>query len=252
MFSLHKTLGGVHPPQCKDTRDCPCTWIEPPSKVRIPLNMHIGAPCTPCVEVGDHVYIGTLIGTGEGLYAPIYASVSGTVTSVATEKLPTGATAPVVEITSDGKMENDPALEVPTYTTKDEFIACVRNSGVVGLGGASFPTWFKMQAPAGKKFEFVVVNAMECEPYITSDYRQMIEHAERVIDGVVRISRALEIPAVVIGVVSCFLWSDKVLGEPFGIPANFIGIGMNCLVLFFVHQKMKGHKPEGPFLPDLN
>ena len=59
-------------------------------------------------------------------------------------------------------------------------------------------------------------------------------------------------PAVVIGVVSCFLWSDKVLGEPFGIPANFIGIGMNCLVLFFVHQKMKGHKPEGPFLPDLN
>ena len=88
MFSLHKTLGGVHPPQCKDTRDCPCTWIEPPSKVRIPLNMHIGAPCTPCVEVGDHVYIGTLIGTGEGLYAPIHASVSGTVTSVATEKLP--------------------------------------------------------------------------------------------------------------------------------------------------------------------
>lgn len=200
MFSLYKTLGGVHPPQCKDTRDCPCTWIEPPSKVRIPLNMHIGAPCTPCVEVGDHVYIGTLIGTGEGLYATIHASVSGTVTSVATEKLPTGATAPVVEIASDGKMENDPALEVPTYSTKDEFIACVRNSGVVGLGGASFPTWFKMQAPAGKKFEFVVVNAMECEPYITSDYRQMIEHAERVIDGVVRISRALEIPAVVIGV----------------------------------------------------
>ena len=158
MFSLHKTLGGVHPPQCKDTRDCPCTWIEPPNKVRIPLNMHIGAPCTPCVKEGDHVYIGTLIGDGEGLCAPIHASVSGTVTSVATEKLPTGATAPVVEIVSDGKMENDPALKVPEYSTKDEFIACVRDSGVVGLGGASFPTWFKMRAPEGKKFEYVVIN----------------------------------------------------------------------------------------------
>ena len=146
------------------------------------------------------MYVGTKIGDGQGLYAPIHASISGTVTSVATEKLPTGATAPVVTIESDGKMENDPALTVPTYSNKDEFIDCVRESGVVGLGGASFPTWFKMRAPEGKKFDFVVINAMECEPYITSDYRQMIEHAERVIDGVARAARSLDIPAAVIGV----------------------------------------------------
>lgn len=200
MFSLHKTRGGVHPPQCKDTRDCPCTWIEPPAHVRIPLNMHIGAPCTPCVEVGQHVYVGTLIGDGEGLCAPIHASISGEVVSVATQKLPTGATAPVVEIASDGKMEQDPALKVPEYRTKEEFISCVRDSGVVGLGGASFPTWFKMRAPEGKSFDFIVINAMECEPYITSDYRQMIEHAERVVSGCRRVAEALEIPAVVIGV----------------------------------------------------
>lgn len=106
----------------------------------------------------------------------------------------------MVEIVSDGKMESDPALKPPTYSNKEEFIACVRDSGMVGLGGASFPTWFKMRAPEGKSFEFLVVNAMECEPYITSDYRQMMEHSERVIDGVFRTIEALEIPAAVIGV----------------------------------------------------
>ena len=200
MFSLHKTRGGVHPPQCKDMRDFACTSITPPSKVRIPLNMHIGKPATPVVAEGDHVYIGTLIGDVEGLGSPIHASISGTVTSVAAEQLPTGQQAPVVEIVSDGKMKADPALKAPTYTTKEEFIACVRDSGMVGLGGASFPTWFKMRVPAGKKFEFLVVNGMECEPFITSDYRQMMEHAERVIDGVHRAATALEIPAAVIGV----------------------------------------------------
>ena len=200
MFSLHKTRGGVHPPQCKDMRDFACTSITPPSKVRIPLNMHIGRPATPVVAEGDHVYIGTLIGDVEGLGSPIHASISGTVTSVATEQLPTGQQAPVVEITSDGKMENDPALKPPTYATKEEFISCVRASGMVGLGGASFPTWFKMRVPAGKKFEFLIINGMECEPFITSDYRQMMEHAERVVDGVHRAAVALEIPAAVIGV----------------------------------------------------
>ena len=200
MFSLHKTKGGVHPPQHKDTRDCPVVYVQPPKQVRIPLNMHIGAPCTPCVSVGDHVYVGTLIGDGTGLCAPIHASISGTVTSVATEELPTGQTAPVVEIEGDGKMEQDPNITKPTYTTKEEFIDCVRASGVVGLGGASFPTWFKMKAPEGKKFDYLVVNGMECEPFITSDFRQMMEHAGRVIDGCTRIVEALDIPSAVIGI----------------------------------------------------
>lgn len=200
MFSLHKTRGGVHPPQCKDVREYACTSVTPPERVRIPLNMHIGGPCTPCVKAGDHVYVGTLIGDGSGLYAPVHASVSGTVVSTDTEQLPTGATAPVVAIESDGKMENDPALAQPSYSTKEEFLDCVRASGAVGLGGAAFPTWFKMRAPEGKKFEFLVINGMECEPFITSDYRQMMEHAERVVDGVHRIATALEIPAAVIGI----------------------------------------------------
>ena len=186
MFSLHKTRGGVHPPQCKDMRDFACTSITPPERVLIPLNMHIGAPASPVVSEGDHVYVGTLIGQVNGLGSPIHASISGTVTKVATELLPTGATAPVVAIVSDGKMESDPALKPPTYSNKEEFIACVRDSGMVGLGGASFPTWFKMRAPEGKSFECLVVNGMECEPFITSDYRQMMEHSERVIDGVFR------------------------------------------------------------------
>ena len=200
MFSLHKTRGGVHPPQCKDTRECRCTSIEPPKRVRIPLNMHIGKPASPVVKQGDHVYVGTLIGDVEGMGSPIHASISGTVTSVEVEQLPTGFTAPVVQIDSDGKMELDPNLKPPTYSSKDEFISCVRSSGAVGLGGASFPTWFKMKAPEGKRFEFLVVNGMECEPFITSDYRQMVEHAGRIVAGMYRIITALGIPAGVIGV----------------------------------------------------
>lgn len=242
MFSLHKTRGGVHPPQCKDMRDFACTSITSPERVLIPLNMHIGAPASPVVSEGDHVYVGTLIGQVEGLGSPIHASISGTVAKVATEQLPTGATAPVVEIVSDGKMEADPALKAPEYTTKEEFISCVRDSGMVGLGGASFPTWFKMRAPQGKSFEFLVVNGMECEPYITSDYRQMMEHAERVVDGVHRIATALEIPAAVIGIednkpeaiakltetVAAKGWSDLI--DVMAIPTKYPAGGEKVLI----------------------
>ncbi|MBY4797271.1 electron transport complex subunit RsxC [Collinsella sp. AGMB00827] len=200
MFTLHTTRGGVHPPQYKDMRDHACRFIEQPKRVRIPMNMHIGAPCKPVVAPQDHVYVGTLIGDGEGLYAPVHASVSGTVEAVVEEVLPTGVSSYVVEIASDGKHEADPHLEIPTYTTQDEFIDCVRASGIVGLGGAAFPTWFKMQAPKGKRFEAVVINGMECEPYITSDFRQMMEHGDLVIAGAARIARALSIPEVAIGI----------------------------------------------------
>lgn len=116
----------------------------------------------------------------------------GTVAKVATEQLPTGATAPVVEIVSDGKMEADPALKAPEYTTKEEFISCVRDSGMVGGRCLRSPRGSRCAAPQGKSFEFLVVNGMECEPYITSDYRQMMEHTERVVDGVFRTIEALE------------------------------------------------------------
>lgn len=242
MFSLHKTRGGVHPPQCKDVREYACTSVTPPERVRIPLNMHIGGPCTPCVKPGDHVYVGTLIGDGSGLYAPVHASVSGTVVSTDTEQLPTGATAPVVAIESDGKMENDPALAQPSYSTKEEFLDCVRASGAVGLGGAAFPTWFKMRAPEGKKFEFLVINGMECEPFITSDYRQMMEHPGRVVDGVHRIATALGIPAAVIGIednkpeaiakltetVAAKGWSDLI--DVMAIPTKYPAGGEKVLI----------------------
>ena len=162
--------------------------------------------------------------------------------STDTEQLPTGATAPVVAIESDGKMENDPALAQPSYSTKEEFLDCVRASGAVGLGGAAFPTWFKMRAPEGKKFEFLVINGMECEPFITSDYRQMMEHAERVVDGVHRIATALEIPAAVIGIednkpeaiakltetVAAKGWSDLI--DVMAIPTKYPAGGEKVLI----------------------
>ena len=200
MFTLHESKGGVHPPQCKDLRDSARTRVPAPKRVCIPLNMHIGGPDAPVVKEGDHVYVGTLIGDGQGLYAPIHASVSGKVTFTGTKKLATGQTTAVVEIESDGKMEADPSLTVPSYSDTAGFIDAVRASGMVGLGGASFPTWFKMRAPKGQSFEYLVINGMECEPYITSDFRLMVEDPELVVSGVHRAAEALGIPAAVIGV----------------------------------------------------
>ena len=141
----------MHPPQCKDMRDFACTSITPPERVLIPLNMHIGAPASPVVSEGDHVYVGTLIGQVEGLGSPIHASISGTVAKVATEQLPTGATAPVVEIVSDGKMEADPALKATEYTTKEEFISCVRRSRHGGPGRCLAPHVVQDARPRGQE-----------------------------------------------------------------------------------------------------
>ena len=110
------------------------------------------------------MYVGTLIGDGSGLYAPVHASISGTVVSTDTEQLPTGATAPVVEIESDGKMGKRSVAHRSHLQLQEEFIDCVRASGAVGLGGAAFPTWFKMRAPQGKKFNYLVINAWSASP----------------------------------------------------------------------------------------
>lgn len=188
--------GGQHVPHRKDTAESPSRTFLP-ERVTIPLSMHIGAPCAPLVAKGDKVLVGQVIADVEHpMAAPIHASVSGTVADLVDVTLPGGRTAKAVVIDSDGEMTPCP-VEPPQPTDVDGFIAAVRASGLVGLGGAGFPASVKLR-PSGKTVDTLVINAAECEPYITADYRECVESPDSVLDGVYILARWLNLPKVVL------------------------------------------------------
>ena len=140
-------LNGVIVPHRKNTAAMPAVKMPTPKSVTIPMSMHIGAPAVPCVKVGDEVKVGQLIAEAGGFVsAPIHASVSGKVTAVGPMLASTGAKVTAITIESDGEMTVSESCVPPTITDYDSFIAAVRASGAVGLGGAGFPTWFKWNA----------------------------------------------------------------------------------------------------------
>ncbi len=193
-----RSRGGIHAPHRKNTASMDTVVLPTPEKVYIPMQMHIGAPCTPCVKVGDAVRVGDKIGDSEApLSAPIYASVSGEVTGVYQRTIGGGAVSTVVEITSDGKMESA-ALTPPNVTDRASFLEAVRASGLVGLGGAGFPTHIKLNPPAGKTIDTLLVNVAECEPYLTGDHRTVLEDGWDVMSGIYSVLYYLDIPRVLI------------------------------------------------------
>ncbi len=189
---------GIHLPHRKNTAATESVSLPIPEKVYIPMQMHIGAPCTPTVSVGDRVRVGDKIGDSEApVSAPVHASVSGTVTGIYPMTVGGGTTATVVEIASDGKMESAD-LVLPTVTDRASFLNAVRESGLVGLGGAGFPTHIKLAVPKGKTVDTLIVNVAECEPYLTSDHRTVLEDGWDVMSGVYAILHYLDIPRVLI------------------------------------------------------
>ena len=188
-----KKISAVHVPHCKSTQDKHSERITPPPAVTIPLRMHSGAASVPVVNVGDHVFIGTLIGKeGEGrVSASTHASISGTVTEV-TDK--------AITIKSDGKMEKDPSLKAPKLETEDDFLDGCRKSGIVGLGGAAYPLHGKWQAIKKNKINTVLINGAECEPYCTADNRTMVENAEHIKSGIEILKRFVGATRYVIGI----------------------------------------------------
>lgn len=164
------------------------------------MQMHIGAPASPAVKVGDEVKIGTLIGIpAEGkLSSPIYSGVSGKVKKI--EEVSTASlTSTYVVIESDGQMLKDESIVPPSVSSKEEFIEAVRMSGIVGLGGAGFPTYAKFNVPDGK-IDVIVVNGAECEPYITSDTHTMLREAPLVIEGLEAVMKYIGVGRAVIGI----------------------------------------------------
>ena len=196
--------GGTHVREYKNTRACPIEVMPAPAKVRLSMSQHIGAPCTPCVSVGDTVLRGQCIGTAEnGLGCPVHASVSGKVTAITEQTAPNGGKVRYVEIENDGADLSDPAI-APTQEklrelSAQQIIEKIRAAGIVGMGGAMFPTYAKLSSALGKA-EHVVVNCAECEPFITANHRLLLENPQAVIGGLKILLRALGVRQGVIAV----------------------------------------------------
>ena len=196
-----KVRGGVKVDHQKNTAETEVVRIPEPQKVVLPMQQHIGAPCIPTVKVGDTVAIGQVIGDSDKFVsAPIHASVSGKVSAIGNVKLPNGAVVQGVTIESDGERRLYDGIEPPKADTKEEFLKAVRASGLVGLGGAGFPTHVKLNVPPDKNVDTLVINAAECEPYITVDYRECIDNSWDILSGIHIIKDMLGIENVIIAV----------------------------------------------------
>ena len=171
-----------------------------PATVTVPMSMHIGASARPVVKVGDLVKVGTLIGEATGkVSVPVHASVSGKVTKVTELLSANGSTVPAVVIESDGLMTRDENITPPAVDSRESFLAAVRDSGIVGLGGAGFPTHVKLDVDP-ERIEAIVINGAECEPYITSDTLTMTERTEDMACAIRALHRYLGVKEVIIGV----------------------------------------------------
>lgn len=189
--------GGAHVPHRKNTAEIRTVDMPIPSQVQIVMQQHIGAPCVPCVKKGDEVLVGTKVGDSEGyVSAPIYSSVSGVVSGITEVMLTNGAMSTAIIIDADGKQTADSSIIPPMVTNKDELLSAARNSGLVGLGGAGFPMHVKLNP--NKPVDTLVVNGAECEPYITADYREMIENTEDIINGICTVIKYLSLKRAVI------------------------------------------------------
>ena len=183
----HSFKGGVHPdPHKEETSGRPIEALPAPQVVRIPMSMHIGVPCEPLVKPGDTVKMGQKIGDSTAFVSvPVHASVSGTVKAVGPALHPNGSRVTMVTIENDGQdsFEPIPRAMVWQMMEPEEIIGIIREAGIVGHGGAAFPTHVKIRSALGK-VDTMIINAAECEPYITSDHRVMLEQADQVIDGI--------------------------------------------------------------------
>ena len=203
------SMGGIHPKENKLTHEVPTVVAELPKQAIFPLSQHIGAPAKPVVQKGDKVKVGTLIAEAGGFVsAPIFSSVSGTVFKVDTAIDATGYRKPAIIINVEGdeweeSIDRSNKLELVAdhhELTPEEIVDRIKNAGVVGMGGACFPTFIKLTPPPTAKAECVIINAVECEPYITADYRLMMERPDEILVGLELLMIAAKVSKGYIGI----------------------------------------------------
>ena len=185
----------------KHTAACETQVMPIPDTVSISMSQHIGAPCSPLVKKGDYVKVGQPIGdTDAFVSAQIHSSVSGTVTGIERIRSVMGGEDPIIVIETDKKQEIWEEVKPPEINSREDFIKAVRNSGLVGLGGAAFPTHIKYNPQNLEEVDTLIVNGAECEPFITSDHRLMLENTQDIIDGALLVMERLGLKKGYIGI----------------------------------------------------
>ncbi len=195
-------LKGIHVPHKKHTADMPPVRIPVPKLVTVPMSMHIGRPAKPVVKRGDTVKVGQLIAEADGyISSPVHAGVSGKVQKIDEMVTSMGAKVPCIVIETDGLQEVSETVQPPDVHDLQSFVDAVRQSGSVGLGGAGFPTFVKFSFNKDENAaDAVVINAAECEPYITSDTRTLLDRTDDVFAGIALLKKYLKVKRYVIGI----------------------------------------------------
>ena len=199
-------LGGIHPDDNKISTSAAIEVMPLPQKVVVLMNQHLGAPATPVVAKGDKVKVGQLIGEARAfMCANVHSPVSGTVAKVDTCYDAFGFAKPAVYIDVEGDewvdtIDRSPDIVRDCNLSPADIVSKLKEMGIVGLGGATFPAHIKYNVPEGKKAEYLIINAVECEPYLTSDHRVMLEHAEEICIGISILRKALGVPNAYIGI----------------------------------------------------
>lgn len=204
-------IGGVHPAENKLSAAEPIKTADVPKIAVFPMGQHIGAPAKPIVKKGDRVKVGTMIAEAGGFVsAPVFSSVSGTVQKIDTAIDASGYARPAVFVSVEGDeweetIDRSDKLvtlaEHPELAARD-IVEKIKNAGVVGMGGACFPTHVKLSPPPGSKPAWVIINAVECEPYLTADHRLMLEHADEILVGVTLLMKAVGVDKAFVGIES--------------------------------------------------
>jgi electron transport complex protein RnfC len=281
-------IGGIHPEENKLTAESETKIAALPKQAIFPLSQHIGAPAKAIVKKGDKVKVGTMIAEAGGFVsAPVFSSVSGTVFKIDTAIDATGYRTPVIIINVEGdeweetidRSDKLETLEEHQELSPEAIVECIKNAGITGMGGAGFPTFIKLTPPPTAKAECIIINAVECEPYITSDYHLMMEHADEILVGLKLLMKAAKVEKGYVGIETnkpkaIELFEQKTSGDdrieivplkqrypqggekqlvdavirrqvpaPPAIPVNVGAIVQNVGTAFAVYQAVMKHKP---------
>jgi len=204
--------GGVHPAEQKAiTEGIAIECLPVPKKAVLPVSQHLGAPCNPCVKKGDTVRTGQLVADSDkAVSAPIHSSITGKVTAVEHRNHPLGPRVMSIVIEGDGSDEWAEGMDSSLFdkdapreidmSRKDSFRKIIRDAGIVGMGGAAFPTHIKLSPPPDKKIDTLIINGAECEPFLTCDHRVMLEETDRIVHGVKILMRVLGVNRAIVGI----------------------------------------------------